>query len=172
MRTAVRAGVLDVTVIALESPEEIPADPEEIADAEAEGITILYRKGPHRFVGNGGRVTGLETIDVQAVFDEEGRFNPRFIADTEAVLPADSVILAVGQAADLGVLGGIDLTLSRGGVQVDPATLQIRGLTTRDHQGGESSLTFTNMKENRGLSDNDFVFKVPGGVTVVTDAAR
>jgi NADPH-dependent glutamate synthase beta subunit-like oxidoreductase len=123
-RAAVRAGVLDVTVIALESPEEIPADPEEIADAEAEGITILYRKGPHRFVGNGGRVTGLETIDVQAVFDEEGRFNPTFIADTEAVLPADSVILAVGQAADLGVLGGIDLTLSRGGVQVDPATLQ------------------------------------------------
>ena len=52
-RAAVRAGVLDVTVIALESPEEIPADPEEIAEAEAEGITILYRKGPHRFVGDG-----------------------------------------------------------------------------------------------------------------------
>ena len=64
-RAAVRAGVLDVTVIALESPEEIPADPEEIADAEAEGITIIYRKGPHRFVGDDGRVTGLETIDVR-----------------------------------------------------------------------------------------------------------
>jgi ferredoxin len=123
-RAAVRAGVLDVTVIALESPEEIPADPEEIADAEAEGIKIIYRKGPHRFVGDEGRVTGLETIDVQAVFDEEGRFNPTFVADTEAVLPADSVILAVGQAADLGVLAGIDLALSRGGVQVDPVTLQ------------------------------------------------
>jgi NADPH-dependent glutamate synthase beta subunit-like oxidoreductase len=123
-RAAVRAGVLGVTVIALESPEEIPADPDEIADAEAEGITIIYRKGPHRFVGSEGRVTGLETIDVQAVFDEEGRFNPTFVADTEAVLPADSVILAVGQSADLGVLDGIDLTLSRGGVQVDPVTLQ------------------------------------------------
>ncbi len=76
-RAAVRAGVLDVTVIALESPEEIPADPEEIAEAEAEGITILYRKGPHRFVGEGGRVTGLETIDVKSVFDDERRFNPR-----------------------------------------------------------------------------------------------
>jgi multidrug resistance efflux pump len=32
----VRAGVRHVTVIALESPEEIPADPEEIAEAEAE----------------------------------------------------------------------------------------------------------------------------------------
>lgn len=55
---------------------------------------------------------------------------------------------------------------------LDPLTLQIRGLTTRDHQGGESTITFTNMKENRGLADKDFVFKVPGGVTVVTDTAR
>jgi outer membrane lipoprotein carrier protein len=55
---------------------------------------------------------------------------------------------------------------------IDPGTRQIRGLTTRDHQGGESTLTFTNMKENRGLRDSDFTFKVPGGVTVVTDTAR
>ena len=123
-RAAVRAGVLDVTVIALESPEEIPADPEEIADAEAEGITIIYRKGPHRFVGNEGRVTGLETVDVRAVFDEEGRFNPTFVPDTQAVLAADTVILAVGQTADLGVLAGVDVSLSRGGIQVDPVTLQ------------------------------------------------
>jgi ferredoxin len=75
-------------------------------------------------VGNEGRVAGLETIDVRSVFDEEGRFNPTFVADTQAVLPADTVILAVGQAADLGVLAGVDLTLSRGGIQVDPITLQ------------------------------------------------
>jgi outer membrane lipoprotein carrier protein len=55
---------------------------------------------------------------------------------------------------------------------LDPAKLQIRGLTTRDHQGGESTFTFTNMKENRGLSDNDFKFQPPRGVTVVTDSAR
>jgi formate dehydrogenase (NADP+) beta subunit len=123
-RSAVRAGVLDVTVIALESPEEIPADSEEIAEAEAEGITILYRKGPHRFVGDAGRVTGLETIDVKSVFDDEGRFNPTFVSGTEAVLPADTVILAVGQTADLDVLAGVELALSRGTIQVDPATLR------------------------------------------------
>ena len=33
-RSARRAGVLDVTVLALESPEEIPADPEEIEDPD------------------------------------------------------------------------------------------------------------------------------------------
>jgi formate dehydrogenase beta subunit len=123
-RAAVRAGVLDVTVIALESPEEIPADPEEIAEAEAEGISIAYRKGPHRFVGDKGRITGLETIDVRSVFDDEGRFNPTFVPDTLAVLPADTVILAVGQAADLGVLAGVELDLSRSGIRVDPITLR------------------------------------------------
>ena len=123
-RAARRTGVLDVTVIALESPEEIPADPEEIAEAEAEGIKILYRKGPHRFVGDGGRVAGLETIDVRAVFDDQGRFAPTFLPDTEAVLPADTVILAVGQTADLGVLQGVDVERNRGGIRVDPNTLR------------------------------------------------
>jgi NADPH-dependent glutamate synthase beta subunit-like oxidoreductase len=123
-RTAVRSGVAEVTVIALESPQEIPADAEEIAEAEAEGITILYRKGPHRFVGEGGQVTGLETIDVQSVFDAEGRFNPTFLPGTETVLPADSVILAVGQAADLSALDGVDLELARGAIKVDPTTLR------------------------------------------------
>ncbi len=123
-RAAVRAGVLDVTVIALESPDEIPADPEEIAEAEAEGITILYRKGPHRFIGDGGRVTGLETIDVKSVFDEGHRFNPTFRPGTEAVLPADTVILAVGQTADLDALAGVDLEQTRGVIKTDPTTLR------------------------------------------------
>ncbi len=57
-------------------------------------------------------------------------------------------------------------------VALDPGTLQIRALVTRDHQGGESTLTFSNMKENRGLSDRDFVFRVPSGVKVVTDDGR
>ena len=83
-RAARRAGVLDVTIIALESPEEIPADPEEIDEAEREGIRIVYRRGPHRFVGN-GRVTGLETIAVTSVFDADGRFAPTFEPGTEAV---------------------------------------------------------------------------------------
>jgi formate dehydrogenase (NADP+) beta subunit len=123
-RAARRAGVLDVTVIALESPDEVPADPEEIAEAEREGITILYRRGPHRFVGD-DRVRGLETIGVESVFDRDGRFSPTFLPGTEEVLPADSVILAVGQAADLSLLGEVALEQTpQGTVRVDPITLQ------------------------------------------------
>jgi len=124
-RSAIRAGVADVTVVALESPEEMPATPEEIAEAEDEGIRIVYRRGPHRIVGQ-GRAEGLETIAVASVFDAQHRFAPTFVPDTEEVLPADTVILAVGQVADVGFLGedaGVELTRQRG-VAVDRATLR------------------------------------------------
>jgi len=119
-RAALRAGVRDVTVIALESFEEMPAALEEIEEAEAEGITIQYRRGPHRFVGE-GRVSGLETIGVVSVFDAQGRFAPVFAPGTESILLADTVILAVGQAPDVSFLPtelGINLT-KFGGIAVD-----------------------------------------------------
>jgi outer membrane lipoprotein carrier protein len=55
---------------------------------------------------------------------------------------------------------------------VDKASLQIRGLVTVDAQGGKSSFSFDNLKENVGLSDKEFAFKIPSGVDVVTASAR
>jgi outer membrane lipoprotein carrier protein len=57
-------------------------------------------------------------------------------------------------------------------VAVDPATLQIRALTTRDRQGGESTLRFENLKENKGIADKDFAFRIPRGVDVITNGQR
>ena len=54
-------------------------------------------------------------------------------------------------------------------VTIDPGTLQIRAMTTRDRQGGDSTLTFTNLQENTGISDKEFVFRVPRGVEVIND---
>ena len=58
------------------------------------------------------------------------------------------------------------------GIGVDPNTLQIQFLTAVDTQGGRSSFSFTNLKENRGLSDKDFEFRIPRGVEVVTNGGR
>jgi outer membrane lipoprotein carrier protein len=58
------------------------------------------------------------------------------------------------------------------GIGVDPTSLQIQFLSAVDKQGGRSSFTFTNLKENRGLADKDFEFRVPRGVDVVTQGAR
>jgi outer membrane lipoprotein carrier protein len=51
----------------------------------------------------------------------------------------------------------------------DPATFVIRGLVTVDAQGGTSSFAFTNLKENVGLADKEFVFTIPRGVDVITE---
>jgi outer membrane lipoprotein carrier protein len=55
---------------------------------------------------------------------------------------------------------------------VDRQTLAIRRLVTVDAQGGQSTFTFSNMKDNVRLDDKQFLFKIPRGVDVITDAGR
>jgi outer membrane lipoprotein carrier protein len=55
---------------------------------------------------------------------------------------------------------------------LDPKTLTIQMLITVDAQGGRSAFTFTNLKENVGVTDNQFVFRMPRNVDVVTDGGR
>jgi len=119
-RAVKNAGVRHVTVIALESAGELPAALEEVHEAALEGITLLHRRGPRRVVGD-GRVTGLETIDVVSVFDDQHRFSPVFADGTEKIIEADSIILAVGQAADTSFIPE-DMAVERtraGGISVN-----------------------------------------------------
>ena len=53
-------------------------------------------------------------------------------------------------------------------LEVDRASLQIRGLTAADQQGGRSTFQFTNYRENTGIPDSVFVFKIPKGADVIT----
>lgn len=55
---------------------------------------------------------------------------------------------------------------------LDPKTLMLEMLITVDAQGGRSAFTFSNFKENIGLADNQFVFKMPRNVDVQTDGGR
>jgi outer membrane lipoprotein carrier protein len=55
---------------------------------------------------------------------------------------------------------------------VEPKTLTLQMLITVDAQGGRSAFTFTNLKENVGVADNQFVFRMPRNVDVVTDGGR
>ncbi|HSN33881.1 MAG TPA: FAD-dependent oxidoreductase, partial [Ideonella sp.] len=115
----------EVTMVALESRQEMPADPSEIAEGTDEGVRLINRRGPKEILGVDGRVTALRTIDVARVFDENGRFAPQFIADSDKEIACDTVVLAVGQMADLSFLGadhGLDLT-AQGLITVDPTTL-------------------------------------------------
>jgi len=52
-------------------------------------------------------------------------------------------------------------------VVVDRQTLQIRALTAADQQGGRSTFEFANYRENTGVADNVFAFKIPRGADVI-----
>jgi outer membrane lipoprotein carrier protein len=54
---------------------------------------------------------------------------------------------------------------------LDATTLQIRALAVRDLQGGESTIVFSNLQENQGLTDTSFVFRIPRNVDVVTNGS-
>jgi outer membrane lipoprotein carrier protein len=55
---------------------------------------------------------------------------------------------------------------------IDPDGLDIRGLVTVDSQGGKSALLFEHLKENVGLTDKEFAFRIPRGVDVVRTASH
>ncbi len=129
-RAAIRAGVTDVRMCSLESFEEMPAlrseqGREEFAEARHEGIVFHPQRGPHRLAGENGRVRRVELIGVRRTYDPDGRFNPVYDPGIREELEADSVILAIGQQADLSFLkptDGVEIT-PRGTIKIDPKTL-------------------------------------------------
>ena len=124
-REAIRKGVPEVHMYCLENLDEIPAAREEIEEAEEEGIRLHTRFGPKRVVGKDGKVTGIELIRCSRVFDENRRFNPHFIEGSEETVNCDTVVLAIGQAADLAWIRPEDnlKVTPRGTLQTDPETL-------------------------------------------------
>ena len=53
-------------------------------------------------------------------------------------------------------------------ITADRETFRIVGLTAADAQGGKSSFTFSNFKENSGLADKMFQFTIPRGTEVIS----
>jgi NADPH-dependent glutamate synthase beta subunit-like oxidoreductase/NAD-dependent dihydropyrimidine dehydrogenase PreA subunit len=124
-REAIRKGVPEVHMYCLENLDEIPAAREEIEEAEKEGIRLHTRFGPRRILGTDGKASAIELIRCSRVFDENRRFNPQFIEGSEEIVPCDTVVLAIGQAADLSWIRPEDnLKLTpRGTLQTDPESL-------------------------------------------------
>jgi formate dehydrogenase beta subunit len=108
-RTAARLpGVREVHLACLESLEEMPADTVEIIEGTEEGVTRHNSWGPKEIFArqvNGQQfVAGVRFIRCLSVYDENKRFAPKFDPSTEMTLEGDTVLLSVGQAADLSFL--------------------------------------------------------------------
>lgn len=123
--TAARAYGRHVTMVSLESRDEMPADLEEIEEGQREGVSIVHRRGPDAVLGRDGRVRALRTIDCSRVFDAGGTFAPQFVEGSQKEIPCDTVIFAIGQIADLSFLDedhGLEVT-PRNTIAVDRRTL-------------------------------------------------
>lgn len=125
-RSAVRTGSDSVSMYCLESRQEMPALEEEIEEALSEEITINNSWGPQEILTEKGKVTGIRFKKCLSVFDEEGRFAPRFDESQVITVEASQIILSIGQAIDWGgLLEGTTLELNRNNTaKADETTFQ------------------------------------------------
>jgi len=124
-RTVFRLGTKEVHLACLESAAEMPANRDEIRAAEEEGLTIHHRLSPKRIVGDAGHATGVEFRECLSVFDAGGRFSPVVKPGSERTMPADNVVVAIGQAVNWDLLSAADglLETRAGFLHIDPDTM-------------------------------------------------
>lgn len=91
-RSSRRLGGKDVKVIARRPRRYFKASPWELEDSEEEGIDILINYAPKQFVARDGKLEGMTFERLE--WDAEAR---RSQVLDEVFLPADDVILAIGQ---------------------------------------------------------------------------
>jgi formate dehydrogenase (NADP+) beta subunit len=91
-RSSARLGAKDIKVMARRPRGFFKASPWELDDAEEEGVAIIINHAPKRFVIENGKLQGMEFERLE--WDQKAK-NSKVI-DT-IFLPADDVILAIGQ---------------------------------------------------------------------------
>ncbi len=122
-RTLLRFGA-EVHVAYRRTRSEMPAIPEEIEDAEKEGIIFHFLVAPLEVTGENGRVRGIRFQRMRlGEFDRSGRKRPVPVEGAELFLECDLVVSAVGQKPDLPQMGDGLLLDAWGNIQVNRYTL-------------------------------------------------
>jgi NADPH-dependent glutamate synthase beta subunit-like oxidoreductase/ferredoxin len=132
-RTSLRHGAEHVTIAYRRTRSELVVDEEELGETEREGVAMEFLVSPVEVVGDGeGNVAGVRFVRNRlGEPDATGRRRPVPIEGTDFVVPAQTVIPAVSQAADNTFLPvEADFQISRGRMRVDPGTYasNVRGV--------------------------------------------
>ncbi|KRT62905.1 MAG: NADPH-dependent glutamate synthase beta chain-like protein oxidoreductase [Chloroflexi bacterium CSP1-4] len=131
-RTSLRHGVANVTIAYRRTRSELVVDEEELGETEREGVRMEFLASPIEVLGENGRAVGVRFIrNKLGEPDATGRRSPVPIPGSEFVIPAQTVIPAVSQAADNTFLPvESSFEINRGRVKVDPGTYatNVRGV--------------------------------------------
>jgi NADPH-dependent glutamate synthase beta subunit-like oxidoreductase/Pyruvate/2-oxoacid:ferredoxin oxidoreductase delta subunit len=125
-RSALRSGAGSVTIVYRRGRSDMPAQREEIAAAEREGIAIRTAASVTEVVGRDGRVVGLRLVERRS--DEplgKGAATWHDVAGTEQVLSVSTVLVAIGEEPDPSILpegAGIGIVGSAR-IEADPRSL-------------------------------------------------
>lgn len=130
-RSAIRLGAEEVYVLYRRSFEEIPARQEEVQHAQEEQIRFQTLTHPVEILGSDdGNVTGVRCIRMElGEPDATGRRRPVPVPDSDFVIDADCVIMAIGTSPNpliKSTTGGLEVN-ARGGIVADE-----NGCTSRD----------------------------------------
>jgi len=124
-RVAKRLGAEDINIVYRRSRTEMPAEAEEVNEAEREGIKLNILAAPVKVLTKNNRVTGIQCIRMElGEPDASGRRRPVPIKGSEFDMEVDNVIMAVGQGVDKDALPKELEYTSWGTLQVDSVTLQ------------------------------------------------
>ncbi len=113
-RTAVRLGAENVYVIYRRTKNEMPANLDEIEEAEEEGVQFKFLTNPAEIIGSNGRAAAvkLQVMELGEP-DASGRRSPVPVEGKFETLAVDSVIAAIGQKVDPA---GFDVELNKRGI--------------------------------------------------------
>ena len=95
-RSSLRLGAKDVKVMARKPRQFFKASEWELEDAEAENVEIVVNHSPKAFVVENGKLVGMTFDQMEYDFDARGNIVAERTTG-EAFIPADDVILAIGQ---------------------------------------------------------------------------
>ena len=98
VRTAVRLGAENVTLIYRRTESEMPAEKDEIKDAKEEGVNFKFLVAPLNVVVEEGKAKGINLQKMElGEPDSSGRRSPVAIEGETEILYCDTVISAIGQ---------------------------------------------------------------------------
>jgi len=106
-RSALRQGARPI-IVYRRTEAEMPAFPDEVAEAREEGVEFMFQAAPVAVLDKGGRAAGLRLAKTeQGAPDASGRRSAVVVKGSEFSLEADAILVAAGEEIDAGPLEGL-----------------------------------------------------------------